>query len=375
MPQRLKPVLALAGVIGLTICSGVGLAQQGSRSITCTEVALTQKPGWSISGSWASDGSLFLVDALHRAIQRYSVSGKALGPIGGPLGETLRDAYPVSGKARGSSLILQVTDGLMAVGPDYRPTLPKSIRVEGAKRREPLAIGALWQWEPVGQRDIMGFGDVHGAKPDDRRNWYSAFLRFPLDDPSAFRVLRPLGLDDDETNLLRLGFPYIAAIGDTGYILSMGNKMALLKNEVNSDKLESLSALPPGLDYLPSKLSTQFESWKDYVSTMAGVEKAKLPVGLYAWNGSLYILSRAPDGKGTRWTLSSIDPVLDQYTGSVDLPIHANHVLVIPGPQAWAFVEKGPVLGKGLQEVSRVLFVPTKRLQAPLSRNGAGCSQ
>jgi hypothetical protein len=91
-----------------------------------------------------------------------------------------------------------------------------------------------------------------------------------------------------------------------------------------------------------------------------------MPTGLYGWEGFLYLLSRAPlqQGHGTRWTLTKIDPLSDRIIWSTGLPTQAHHLTVVPGTKRWAFIEKGPVVALGQQEIKRALFVPADRIRA-----------
>lgn len=72
---------------------------------------------------------------------------------------------------------------------------------------------------------------------------------------------------------------------------------------------------------------------KDIVQVMAGVEWSKIPVGLYEWQGYLYMLTREPQGQGTSWRIFKIDPRREEIIGSTLLQTQANHLTVIPGPE------------------------------------------
>jgi len=348
--------------------SGASLAQTVSKD-HCREVALRQKPGWTLSGAWQPDGSLIIVDALWNTILRYSSSGESLGPVGEPLKSALVDLMPVTGQPRGSDFILEVSDGLMVMSERLRPI--KTVNML-AQKGEGWAIGGYWQWFPAG-KDIVAYVDVvRGTDRDNIDNWKSAFVRFSLDNPAGLTVLSLGSLDDrNRTTFLRSGSPYIASLGDTAYVLKFGERIGLYKNERGSGKLEEIKGIQLG----KSPQLPQFKSAQDYVDLMAATEKVSMPVGLYGWNNSLYVLSRSPGAQGTRWFLTSINPAGESQgiTGKVELPIQASHVTVVPGPRSWAFVEKGPVKGYGVQDISRVLLIPSHLLRAPLRSDGMVC--
>lgn len=349
---------------------GASLAQTTAQDAACHEVNLTSKPGWTLSGGWRPDGTLVLVDALWNTLRRYSSTGVSLGQVGEPLKSSLLDLLPVTGQTSGSNFILQVSDGLMVLDQNLRPLRTVPVL---ASRGEDWTLDHYWQWQAVGT-DIVAYGDVvHGTDRADRNNWRGALVRFPLQNPQDLQVLR---LDDTEHRdrriFFRSGNPYLASLGSTAYILSLGDRPTLYKHERGSPQPEELRGLVPGPATSPQLPG--FRTGPDYVALMAAIEKESMQVGLYAWSNSLYILTRAPAGRNTRWVLTSIDPNRREITGSVELPIKANHVTVVPGKKSWAIIEKGPVKGYGVQEISRILFIPSAKLLAPLRSGVTVCS-
>jgi hypothetical protein len=126
--------------------------------------------------------------------------------------------------------------------------------------------------------------------------------------------------------------------------------------------VEKMSSFPEGLDQAP--VLPSFTTRDDFAPVMRAVERSKMPTGLYGWGQFLYILTREPLKDGTtRWRLTRIDPRSDRIEGEVVVPSRANHLTVVPGPRAWAFIEKGPVKGFGRQDIPKILFVPSSRLE------------
>jgi len=239
-------------------------------------------------------------------------------------------------------------------------------------RGQGWTLDHYWQWQALGDQVVAYADIVRGTDRDNLDNWRGALVRFSLREPSDLTILRLDSLDDrDRRIFFRTGNPYIATLNDTAYILSMGNRPTLYRNEKGSARLEELKGLLPGRDKSPQL--PEFKTQEDYVALMAAIEKESMPVGLYGWNDSLYILSRSPGTKGTRWVLTAVDPTRRQITGSLELPIKANHVTVVPGPQSWAIIEKGPVRGYGVQDIPRILFIPSAFLRAPLKSNTRVC--
>ena len=306
----------------LLACSVLPVSSGYAQQQGCRDVTFSRKPGWTISGGWTADGSqLLVVDPLNDAVWRYTSSGASLGSFSEPLRSTVKSLMPLKGKSHGDDFILEVNDGFLTLDKSLRPVSMKMALTKSIAG--PLSIGGVWQWEPVGD-DIVGFVDVHGDHPADLADWHSAFVRFPRSNPEKFTVIRDnVSLESNERGLFRTGSPYIASIGTTAYVLTMDREMTLLKSEAGSSVLTPLHAFPPGPNRAP--IFKPFKTKQEYVDLMAAIEKTSMPVGLYAQEDSkfLYILWRTPMEKGTRWTLSSIDPSRDQYTGSIELPIRA----------------------------------------------------
>jgi hypothetical protein len=334
----------------------------------CREVSPSQMPVWTISGMWAPrGGELLLVDSYRSTLLRYSESGEALGAVGEPLHSALRAFQPVSGQRLGDGLVLEDGNRFQPLDARLKPLETQDLRAKSAGTLG--AIDGLWQSQIVGN-DVVAFADINVAPS----RWNVAFIRFPVDNPGAFRILgKSLKTTDRErTIFFRTGYPGIAAIGDTAYILSLTGGTILYKNEAGSVELKSL----PDFPWKPSPDLTEFIAPADYPKLMHSMEEATMPVGLYAQDRSLYLLSRKPaekTGLPSSWSLTSIDTVTGRPTGTRELPFQANHVTVIPGPKTWAFVEKGPVEAYGVQGSSKIYLIPNDRLAAPLRGRGPIC--
>jgi hypothetical protein len=90
------------------------------------------------------------------------------------------------------------------------------------------------------------------------------------------------------------------------------------------------------------------------------VRQSTMISGVLGHRGFLYLLTREPgSGSGTRWLLHQIDPVRDKLLRQVQLPTASNDLVVVPGENLWAFIEKGPVIGSPpVQEIGSVLMIP-----------------
>ena len=199
---------------------------------------------------------------------------------------------------------------------------------------------------------ILAFGDLRG---DD--GWTSAFLYF--EESGHWQIYRTLGTTEIARNYYLQNIPYLASIGDAGYILFLdGNRdgrPVLVKVRPNEAEPRELS------------IPADFQSWPhpEYERAMLSLMKLSnspllgprqatafykvfenAPVtlsGLHAWRNHLYLLGRRMVDKGTAsWWLLKLNPRDGTEVSRTRLPTTAAHLTTIPG-DFWAFIEKQPV--------------------------------
>src|SRR3984893_11846607 len=338
---------------------GVASAGRAQSEPGCRHQVLSQRPGWTASGAWEG-GNLLLVDTLAATgkLLRYSVSGNALAgalPLGIP--KTLGRAASSRIATQGDKLVVQVgASRFVNLGPgrSFSSATDASwynLPADGS------TIDKVLTWAPAGN-DIIGFAEV--KSPGER--WSSGVVRFPQQDSQTFRYLKNLSTLSASRKFHRLGYQYTAAIGSTGYVLLMEEGgFRLYRSAPPSDDLKEMKALGRwSVPELPN-----FTQPEDYAAVMGVVEESAMPVGLYAWGKDLYLLSRQPAGSSTEWRLSRIDVERDRIVETTVIPSRAHHLFAVPGPDQWAFVEKGAARGLRQQVVETGLLVPSTRIQHP----------
>ncbi len=330
-----------------------------ARATGLRTVALARKPGWNVSGATGPADTLLLIDALHSRIDQYSSSGAFVAEIKSP---DDRFAFPKP------TYIHPIPGGYLLESDEARfirldSKLVPSERIDllaGSKgpRHE---IGGIYQWIPLGNGDsILAFGDVHDADG----SWSSGFLRVSLKNPAKFEIVKPMRLDDPARRFYLLGNPYLAALGDRGYFVLMGRSPSIYEIAADSAEPRPLSSLSMRKALGDRPQLTEQRGVHSYVALYASVEQARGFVsGLYTEGDALYLLKR--EGS-TSWSLARVDPTSGNVEFSKQLPeISAHHLTVIPGPQEWAFVEKGAVVGPLQQDVSKVVFAASDLLESP----------
>lgn len=365
-------VICLAVAIVVVAATPAASAASAASSVTaeaCFVSHPTQRPFWTVSGAWDGD-DLLLVDAAANRVLRYSSQGRALGPIEAPGLRALGPFQPSTIASRDRSLVLKLTGGRMVfLGPDRSIRSRREIFRESAGSRG--SIEAIHQWTLAGD-DLVLCGDVkrstagRSGGAGGEAEWMRGFVRVPLGAPTGFETLRLFdSLRDPGQVFCRLGFPYIATIGDTAYFLVMDQAPAIYRTTPGG-AVEPLAAsdLPPR-PQLPSLVSPQ-----DFVTIYRMLEHETVPVGLLAWEERLFLLMREPTVTATRWMLYEIDPTDGSEIARAEIPSRANHLLAIPGDRQWVFVEKGPVLALGEQTVERFLHVDAASVRSIGSAKG-----
>jgi len=333
-------------------------ATGGSRG-SCRRVDLSIRPYWASSGAWTAEGDLLIADATSKSILRYSEDGRALGTIPEKIGADLADFFPqmIRSTPQGN-LFVELFHGRLAVF-DKHYVLQSKSDINAKSKALGLSVQGMYLWEPIGH-DLVTFSDIQG--PNDK-DWHSGFVRFPADRPQDFSVLYTMQFKDPTHVFYQLGHPYITSLGNTAYALLMESKMVILKGMNGGLVPMAASAFPADQLTLAPQLP-ELEATDDLPQVMRAVEASTMPTGLYGWENSLYLLWRRPEGNATKWFLTKIDAAREKVIGTVSIKsTSANHLTVVPGPRFWAFIEKGPAKGWGLQDVKSIFYVPSDDLR------------
>lgn len=326
----------------------------------CRRTALDPAPFWVFSGAWSPDGSsLQLVDVARKALLSYPLDETpgsiALGSAGVDSSNAGRLSLLQS--SRGGYLLEGADGELQQLSADFQPVGRVGTVLAGA---EP-GLKSLDSWASDGDHLLL-YGDYqHFAG-----RWLSVFARVSLDDPGNVHLIKWMPADDPARRFYLNAQNYLAVSEGRGYFLYLGEDPGIWEVDMKSGDLRRLPhALPPQFRHrivLPELRGV--DSVRDVYGAQ---ERATAAVGLYAQDGLLFVLGRAPSAdaaKRTRWTMTVVDPAKDEVLRTLHLPTQSPHLLVIPGAQQWAFVEKGSVNGLGSQSISHALTLPVSWLTA-----------
>jgi hypothetical protein len=346
----------MAGIASSMLVLGALLssAPASASPLSGQHVDFDAPPAWTISGAWASDGSLVLVDAALSKVLLYKQDGKRLNALANPVDKNLAFPKPaiIQRLERGGYLLEDQDGHLVRLDENYKPL--SSWDLLASAKGPQGELGSVLNWISVNEDVIVAFGDV---KQGDR--WFSAFLRINLSHPADFEVLQEVS--ETASRFYLLGNPYIAAVRGEAFYLVMDDPPYLVR--AGDGIRRRVAGLSTSSFHRPQLPSQRGEG--GVKAAYSVLERASMPVGLYGWNGYLYLLSRETvEGRaGLAWVLAKIDPDTERIMSSRVLDSTASHLSVVPGQKFWAFLEKGPVRGVGLQNIPGMLLVRTAEIE------------
>lgn len=358
--MNLDPIFRLAKALCLTMLLALPLYAQNP----CRQVDFSARPAWTISGAWAQNGgSLLIVDALNSKVLRYSTDGKLLGALTEETPGFPKDFRPSSIQATNTGfLLLSETARILTLSNDL--TYKGEVNLLDTAKGRQGQLSSVFDWAAISANDIVAFSDIKLANGE----WKTAFTAVPLKDPADFRVLGSFGVDEPGRNFYLFGHPYIATLGDKIYAVTMPGTgtPALVEISGGEKAAKSLrNAMPQqARPVLPPK-----KGLKTVRSLFQAIESSSLPVGLVGWHDYLYLLTRRPSPRSgsTIWSLSKIEPASGKVIYTAEIPSSANHLTMVPGPNDWAFIEKGEVKGLGQQEIASMLLISSRIIENPSS--------
>jgi hypothetical protein len=370
----------IVGLLTLTLllAAPAPLPAQGMTGVasiaasSCAYVRLKNAPSWVVSGAWRGPRNLTLIDAFKSRIVDYLIDPRSGTATPQELAADLRDQKPLriqAGGPEGPKLFIEFQGNRFHAVDDKMNLDPREEKISGASvQGRGVEVGSLLDWQ-IAAGDVVAYASFVRAKtPEewkDLDNWSVGFLRYPYGQQWNLEIYRHMKFPDPGEVFYRLGYPMLGAVGRDVYALGVEDSFPVLYRFRKDQKpVRMVNALPKEIAdrRLPALPNLMVSS--DYPQVMKTVEESLMPAGLYGWQGSLFLLYRVPEPQGTRWMIAKISG--NQADEPVQLPTRANHVTLIPGPENWAVLEKGPIHALGTQELKGVRLIPSKRFEGTL---------
>ena len=325
----------------------------------CRKPPLETTAARTYHAAWSFDGhELVVVDLSGARLLRYGPDGRFLGSVMRP-GEG-------DGEFSKPSQIHATRDGWMIqdggrkwLWVDRQFNTLRTLSTRGPDGRPIVQLVD----ESLSGDELAGFGSYR--KPD--RTWSMALLRAGLKQLEVRQVIEEVSIETRDGTLYGTILPVVAHLGGQAYFLRFAEPSYILR----ANPKTRLKTFPSGFDHLP--VLPKSEGPQSTAPRQQAIEKSALPVGLYASEPFLYLLTRRPDPQGTTWQLHQIDPRTDRLIRSLTLPTSAHDLVLAPGPSDWAILEKGSIRPDGDQPVTGLLLIPKAWIEASRPTAELGC--
>jgi hypothetical protein len=335
----------------------------------CTRREFNQDAVRTVSAAPSPDGDLLVLDFRNRQVVRVDLPGGSWGAVPGVAGQALKSQSPEAIFGLGGGLLVRRAatgeyvelDGRLGIKPG-RPH-----RVTGIPDAHGTEVKGIWILEADG-RDLVVCSDLYLGGGVDRsriENWRTGVVRIPLDAPASFEILREFATDDRTALGCRLALHLIANLSGRSYLLALEDRPRIYELRPGIEA-RPLDAFPERFAFSPGLGESSNPGRESIPDIFNYLENATTPVGLFGWEGALYLLARSPGAdRGTDWWLTRIDPATDTVAGTVRLATRANHLMVVPGDPYWALIEKGPVENSYEdQDITGIVAVPAEQIRA-----------
>ena len=312
----------------------------------------------AVGAVWRTDGKeLVVTDTAASRLMRYSSTGRFLGFVDQLGMEPYNISSPTEVHATPKGFVVRNQFYYWVwFDHDFKP-----LKVEGPTGDERVA---LVDEVLLSDEDLTGIGSI--KKPG--KPWLQGLVRVRPGPLRAVEIVEEIPFDTAEGSFHRVLYATVAAAGSSPYALRLTGPPYIERVAPRA----RLKAFPGGFSQLPTLPPMYGPS--DALAVEKVMSQAFFPVALYGSGRYLFLLTRQPADKGTTWKLHKIDPEKDRLLGSVTLPTTAFELVLAPGPEKWAILEKGPSDGSGHQKVTDLLLVSKRWIEEDGLKAGASVS-
>lgn len=360
-------MLRALGISVLAVVIGVLAIPSAVTAEDCRRIRFPLHTVFTVSAAQAGDGRLVVLDYRQERLVVVNLRNGGWGAVGGWADEALKGRRPIAVRASAGGVLLEQAAPAKIVPLDEHLAIRPGTQylVDDSRHADGTVLDSMWIWETAGD-DVVACGDLYygSGEKGNPANWFTGVVRFPLAAPAEFRTMLEFDLNDRTALGCRLRLPLIASVGERTYVLKLADVPRIVVSSPASPEPRPLRGdFPERFAFTPS-LPTVPES-KEVPFVLQELTKATMPAGIFGWEGQLYLLSRSPaaNGEGTDWWLTRIDPETEEVVGSVRIGSRATHLMMVPGAEEWALIEKGPVDSFEDQDLESILVVPASEVR------------
>lgn len=329
------------------------LAQAGfsskGKANSCYRKELSLSPSWISTAIWVDQRSeIMVVDPNRNQVLLYAVTGQGT-KLPAELG---KQAVESNVKASESYIIKMVGPSGMVFDGNLAITEP-DVNLQKSRSGKSNGLGSLFDWVVSGSR-LFAFGSVKGEAGPPKSGFIDAEIG-----------MKPLVIEDvqlrvpfDYLDYYLLGHAYVASVSNRGFFLKMDSTARIFRFPKGSNESELLNVMPSELTKVP-RIKNPALGPEDTKNLFKEITTYQIPVGIYGFQGMLYLLGRSPSDRKTTWWLYQIDPEREKVVARLRLPVFSEHVTLVPSPSFWFIFEKGEVKEDSTQDIKSLVAIPT----------------
>jgi hypothetical protein len=369
--EKNKTFVAVLAPLFLLLLTSIFFFGINADEPSAFEIDFDRDPLWVVSGTWDQDGDrLLLVDNARQEILPIMIDDGARPAISPSLTGTGFSRFNLIHNSSGrlhvdlDSAGLAVLDASLDISPQ---SVTKLVRDDFSSNRMDHRIAAIHAWTVL-DRYVIAFADIEQQRAP---RWVSGFLRIPIDHPEKFSYLidLKLSLGDQMVTYYQLGLKLMDASDTSAFVLVMDDPPYLVIIDISGGtRTVNVQTACGGRPEIP-----RITGVTTLPTALQALERAEGPIGVHTQDNKVFLLCRRWVGRGVQFSVAEVD--IDTGAAIFLNPIdtNASHLVAIPGPRYWAFVQKGPVSttksGGPFMKIGSTLMVPTKAVVDPRLRS------
>jgi hypothetical protein len=370
-------------ILGAAILSILSVASSFAAA-ECPYISIDHPLEWSFSADWnlGKEGGLLFVDPVVGELDRIDSDGTRTD-----LSEVLKRAVPGVYRLTGIATLpnqrkylLQDTprsaeepSRFVVLSQDYRYDYESPIT--GRTDDENSTITRIYMWDVMSDGlTVVALADLRHASRD-RREDFSGIVMFSLE-AKTFKILMRVRLDSPERRLYRMRYPLLAAgNAEALFVSGEGGEDRYWLNMVAYKSSTQRSSVQSRLPLPKLTFPRTFSSLRQVQSAYGQLAANGFISTVILWESRLFLVELEQIGStitSYQWVLKELDRHTGEVKGARILPAKSRHLMVIPGSDRWAIVEKGIVTSFNAQLIEGIWEIPSGLIAAMSdSKNGA----
>ena len=347
----------------------------------CVNVHVARPLEWSFSTDWnlGKEGGLIFVDPIAGTLDRIDLAGVRTD-LSSALDQGIEGTYRITGittLSREKVYLLLDTprsanqkSRMLFLSRDFK--YAGESPVTGRSSSDGYKITRIYVWDVMeDERTVVALADLEKVS-DDGPSDSSAIVTFSLED-DTFDVVERLPLDSPVRNLSRLRYPVLAAGENELVFMSLKGESDKFSLEFSLRRSEGRSRGSRSYIDLKNKIvSPTSISLRGIQETYEELSKEGFLSAVILWHERLFVVEvESTDQKLVpfQWVMREVDRRTGKVKGIFLLPATSPHIMVIPGDDNWAIVEKGRVMAFNLQLIDAFWIVPSSMIESRRNSN------